>query len=217
MVAGSKHIPVCLRADKCLHDFAEAGGAVVRVPLDQIGALWLNRKGLPVSGKYVHNRWRMIMDEHGFSVKRYNYMILVRCDNAVHREKLRAHNARFCNQDPLLPNVSSDMCLGSISKTHLAYGFKCIKEGISWDHSGQPMRPAGPSKEAIEEHIKNGMFAIILEGRVLDEDPEGIDAIMTSENLDNDQNLPEHEVALLKHVRSTIVELTSAASSDSQA
>ena len=27
---------------------------------------------------------------------------------------------------------------------------------------------------------------------------------MVSENLDNDQNLPEHEVALMKHVRSTI-------------
>ena len=37
------------------------------------------------------------------------------------------------------------------------------------------------------------------------EDPEGIDAIMVSENLDSDQNLPEHEVALLKHVRFTIV------------
>ena len=194
-------------ADRCVKDYAEGGGAIVRVPFDQIGALWLNRKGLPVSGKYVHNRWRSIMEKHGFSVKRYQYMILVRCNRPEHRRKLREHNERFCHQDPLLPNVSSDMVLGSISKTHLAYGFKCIKDGVCWDHSGQPMVPAGPSKEAIQDHIENGIFAIILDGRVLDENPEGVDAIMVSENLDNDQSLPEHEMALLKHVRCTIIEI----------
>ena len=45
-MALSKHeLPVCLRADQCVARFAEAGGVVVRVPLDQIGALWLNRRG----------------------------------------------------------------------------------------------------------------------------------------------------------------------------
>ena len=78
------------------------------------------------------------------------------------------------------------MVLGAISKTHLAYGFKCIKDGVCWDHSVLPMQPAGTSKEAIADHIQNGMYAIILEGRALFEDPEGIDATMVSENLDND-------------------------------
>ena len=86
--------------------------------------------------------------------------------------------------------MNSELLLGSISKTHLAFGFKCIKDGVCWDHSGLPMVPAGPSKDAIADHIENGMSAIILDGRVLTADPEGVDAIMVSENLDNDQNLP---------------------------
>ena len=209
MALSKQGMPVCLRADQCVARFAEAGGVVVRVPLDQIGALWLNRRGLPVSGKYVHNRWRTIMEDHGFAVSRYRHMILVRCDRPEHRQKLREHNERFCNQDPLLPSVCSDLLLGSISKTHLAFGLKCFKARICWDHSGLPMIPAGPSKDAIAEHIENGMLAIVLDGNVLIEDPEGVEAIMVSENLDNDQNLPEHEVALLKHVRATINTLSS--------
>ena len=79
-----------------------------------------------------------------------------------------------CQQDPLLPNVSKEMCLGSISKTHLAVGFKCIKDGVCWDHSALPMKPSGPSKGAIQNHLDHGMLAIILEERGLDVDPEGL-------------------------------------------
>jgi len=99
-MAGSKEpLPVCLRAEKCIHDFAEGNGEIVRAPLDQIGALWVNRRGLPVSGKYVHGRWRKIMDEQGFAVSRYRFMILVRCTTAEKRRQLYEHNERFCNND----------------------------------------------------------------------------------------------------------------------
>ena len=84
----SKDLPVCLKADQCLKEYAEGRGQVVRVLVDECGALWLNRKGLPVSGKYVHHRWRYIMEEQGFSVNRYRHMILVRCDRPEHRQKL---------------------------------------------------------------------------------------------------------------------------------
>ena len=126
---------------------------VVRAPLDQIGALWLNRRGLPVSGKYVHARWRTIVYEQGFAVSRYRHIILVRHNRPEHRQKLREHNERFCNNDPLLPNVSADIVLGSSSKTHLAFGFKCIKDSVNGGHSGLPMKPSGPSKDAIHEHL----------------------------------------------------------------
>ena len=99
-MANSKEpLPVCLRAEKCINDFAEGNGEIVRAPLDQIGALWVNRRGLPVSGKYVHGRWRKIMDEQGFAVSRYRFMILVRCTTSEKRRQLYEHNARFCNND----------------------------------------------------------------------------------------------------------------------
>ena len=210
----SKDLPVNIKADRCISKYAEAGGAVQRVALDQIGAHWLNRKGLPVSGKYVHYRWKLIMEEHGFSVNRYRHMIVVRCDRPEHRQKLREHNERFCANDPLLPKVTSDMVMGSISKTHLAYGFKCIKDGILWDHSGLPMKPSGPSKAAIPNHLDHGMLAVILDEKVLDLDPDGLEAIMVAENLDNDLNLPEHEMALLKHVRNAIMAASGVKNSD---
>ena len=122
------------------------------------------------------------------------------------RHELRSMRTYDCQQDPLLPNVSKEMCLGSISKTHLAFGFKCIKDGICWDHSGLPMKPSGPSKAAIQNHLDHGMLAVILDEKVLDLDPDGLEAIMVAENLDNDLNLPEHEMALLKHVRTAIKE-----------
>ena len=122
------------------------------------------------------------------------------------RHELRSMRTYDCQQDPLLPNVSKEMCLGSISKTHLAFGFKCIKDGILWDHSQLPMKPSGPSKAAIQNHLDHGMLAVILDEKVLDHDPDGLEAIMVAENLDNDLNLPEHEMALLKHVRTAVKE-----------
>ena len=130
------------------------------------------------------------------------------------RHELRSMRTYDCQQDPLLPNVSKEMCLGSISKTHLAFGFKCIKDGICWDHSGLPMKPSGPSKSAIQNHLDHGMLAVILDEKVLDLDPEGLEAIMVAENLDNDLNLPEHEMALLKHVRHAIMDASGVKNSD---
>ena len=99
MADSKEQLPVCLRAEKCIAEYAEGNGLIVRAALDQIGALWLNRRGLPVSGKYVHSRWRKIMEEQGFAVSRYRHMILVRCDSPEHRKKLKEHNTRFCNND----------------------------------------------------------------------------------------------------------------------
>ena len=66
------------------------------------------------------------------------------------------------------------------------------------------MKPTGPSQDIILEHLTHGMMAVILDGRVLLEDPDGVEAIMVRKNLDNDLNLPDHEMALLKHVRTAI-------------
>ena len=61
------------------------------------------------------------------------------------------------------------------------------------------------------------MFAIILDGRVLTDDPKGVYAIIVSDNLDNEQNLPEHEMALLMHARSTAVGIFSSSADAVQA
>ena len=120
---------LCIRAEKFMQRFQIAG--IQRIPVSQIGAHWWNRRSLPVSGKYVHGLWRGILDRQGFVVSRYIRAIVIECKSEPWRTQLNEHNERFCNSDPLLPTMNGrGLCYGSISKTHMIFGLKCIQAAI---------------------------------------------------------------------------------------
>ena len=95
-------------SDLLVSVFAEAALAkyqkgIVCLDVDLIGAHWLSRDGLPVSGQHVHQLWRAILDRHGFGQHLYNHAIVVEVPQGD-LQRLREHNhPRFCGRDPLLP------------------------------------------------------------------------------------------------------------------
>ena len=124
--------PLCIRAETFVAKHEIVG--IQRVHVHKIGAHWWNRRSLPVSGKYVHGLWRGILDRQGFVLSRYIRAIVIECKSEPWRNRLNEHNKRFCNTDPLLPTMNDNRLeYGSISKTHMIFGLKCIQAAIPWD------------------------------------------------------------------------------------
>jgi hypothetical protein len=172
---------------------------IFRVPLDQIGTHPLNRHGLPVSGKHVHHLMRTILENHGFARYRYDHPILLEVAPGKLAE-LREHNEHFTSLDPLLPPASKTMKYGAVTKNHLIHGIKCFANGtVRWDDTKEAMRlPGGPSQ--LKDHIDNGVWAMVLKCEALDEDLDGVKAVMVSSNLEQAVAMPEHEVELLHRI-----------------
>ena len=195
--------PLCIRAETFVAKHEIVG--IQRVHVHKIGAHWWNRRSLPVSGKYVHGLWRGILDRQGFVLSRYIRAIVIECKSEPWRNRLNEHNKRFCNTDPLLPTMNDNRLeYGSISKTHMIFGLKCIQAAIPWDDADSktdpsPMMATGKSKTTILDHLENGVHCLVLR-EAANADEEGVHDLMLSENLDNDHTMPEHEIGLLKHV-----------------
>ena len=174
-----------------------------------------------MSGKYVHGLWRGILDQQGFVVSRYIRAIVIECKSEPWRTQLNDHNERFCNSDPLLPTMNGrGLCYGSISKTHMIFGLKCIQAAIPWDDADNtgdksPMVATGKSKATVQEHLENGVHCLVLREEA-NHDEAGVSDLMLSENLDNDQTMPEHEIGLLKHVSAVICNITKANSTNAE-
>ena len=198
---------LCIRADKFMQRFQIVG--IQRILPSQIGAHWWNRRSLPVSGKYVHGLWRGILGRQGFVVNRYIRAIVIECKSEPWRSQLNEHNQRFCNSDPLLPTMNGrGLCYGSISKTHMIFGLKCIQASVPWDDQDNggdrsPMVATGKSRATVQDHIENGVHCLVLREEA-NHDEAGVSDLMLSENLDNDQTMPEHEIGLLKHITGVI-------------
>ena len=106
--------PLCIRAEHFMRKYEIVG--IQRIPVHRIGAHWWNRRSLPVS------------------VSRYIRAIVIECKSEPWRTQLNDHNQRFCNSDPLLPTMNDrSLIYGSISKTHMISGLKCIQAAIPWD------------------------------------------------------------------------------------
>jgi len=196
----ASELPVCTRAEAAL---AKYNKGVIRLDVDLIGAHWLNRNGLAVSGKHVHASWRTILDRTGFVQHRYQHAIVVEIPE-TDIQRLRAHNQEFCNKDPLLPPVSPLMKFGCLSKTHLIYGLKCFKHGgIRWDDNAEPM-VAPTNADSVNETLENGVYAMVISKQAYLDDPDNLISIMVSGNIDQSVAMPEHEIGLLSSMMSAI-------------
>ena len=196
----SSEVPVCARAEAALAKYSKG---VIRIDVDQIGAHWLNRNGLPVSGKHVHHLWRTILQRHGFVRHRYNHAVVVEMPEGD-LQRLREHNQQFCEKDPLLPKASPNMKYGCLTKTHLIYGLKCFKHGsMRWDDTGEVMT-VPKNAETVKEHIENGVFAMVISKEAFLDNPDHLISIMVSGNLEQSVAMPEHEIALLQSVMSLV-------------
>ena len=156
---------LCIRAENFMSKWQIVG--IQRILVSQIGAHWWNRRSLPVSGKYVHGLWRGILDRQGFVVSRYIRAIVIECKSEPWRSQLNEHNQRFCNSDPLLPTMNGrGLCYGSITKTHMIFGLKCIQASVPWDAADtvdkSPMVATGKSKKTIQDHLENGVHCLVL-------------------------------------------------------
>ena len=140
-----------------------------------------------MSGKYVHGLWRGILGRQGFVVSRYIRAIVIECKSEPWRTQLNDHNQRFCNSDKLLPTMNDrSLIYGSISKTHMIYGLKCIQAAVPWDSENKdertPMMATGKSKGTIQDHLENGVHCLVLKEDA-NNDTNGIRDLMLSENL----------------------------------
>ena len=191
-------VPVCIRAESAIAKYQKG---IVRLDVDLIGAHWLNRGGLPVSGKHVHHLWRTILDRHGFVRHRYDHAVVVEVPEGD-LQRLREHNQQICDQDPLLPPASATMRYGSLTKTHLIYGLKCFKHGtLRWDDTNEVM-VVPKTATAVKEHLQNGIFAMVIDPQAYIDSEDNLISIMLSGNLEQSVAMPEHEIALLQKVMS---------------
>ena len=83
-----------------------------------------------------------------------------------------------------------------------------IQAAIPWDDAdntgeNSPMVATGKSKKSIQDHLEKGLHCLVLREEA-NHDEAGVSDLMLSENLDNDQTMPEHEIGLLKHVSGAI-------------
>ena len=112
------------------------------------------------------------------------------------------------------------LCYGSISKTHMIFGLKCIQAAIPWDDADNtgdksPMVATGKSRPTVQDHLENGVHCLVLREEA-NHDEAGVSDLMLSENLDNDLTMPEHEIGLLKHVSGVIGNITKANSTNAK-
>jgi hypothetical protein len=104
-----------------------------RLKLEHLITHYLNRGGLPLSGKHVHALWNIILFKLGFVKSRYEFVIVIKLQGEE-RAKCVRHNANFHSKDTLLPPFLEeslpDELYGLLTKNHLVMGAKCVKHGM---------------------------------------------------------------------------------------
>jgi len=190
---------MCVRAEEVIKKYSQGRQLI---PIERLGVSPLNR---PVSWKHVHYLMRRIVEKEGFAETRYQRAIAVEPDDSdptgtwKHTKQLAEDS---CGK--LAHPSSADQKLFSvISKNHLICGLQCLKfGGIRWDDTNEVMTPPPPSdgNEQLHKALQKGVWVEVLSSAAIKEDPEGVKALIDSENLDQAHSLPEHEIELLQRL-----------------
>ena len=185
---------VCAQAERCLLQYSLG---IMRIDVDLMGGDPLNRQP---SAKHVHSLWKNIVDHQSFQRHRYNHLIAV----DTHPEQPQ-RVIQWCRtwerlSDGLLPTPTGKESIGVLAHQHLLYGMKGFRHGgLKWEGTQEAMQaPRGEKGDTIRDHLQHGMFVNLLRHEALDEDPEGVAAIVQSYNLDQGTCLAQSEMEVLK-------------------
>lgn len=193
---------LCARAEACLGKYSLG---VRRVDVDCLGGDPFNR--MP-SCKHVHSLWKNIVDHQSFQRHRYNHLIALEAHPERPTRVMDWIKSWERMTGGMLPPPTGKETLGVIAHQHLLYGLKCFRNaGIFWEGSTDLMQPpAGLRGDSVREHLEQGVYTLVLSHAAIDEDPQGVEAIVKSYNLDQATCMAESEIDVLskmvKSVRS---------------
>lgn len=182
------------RAEACRRNYSIG---VMRVDVWSLGPSPMNRA---VSDKYMHALGRQIMDKEGFSRMRYNKVTVLDVD-PINPSDVYEHAHAIAKRSggrvaaPRMKDLNA--CL---TKNHLVLFLQAMASGqVVWDDTNAPMTigSARVKQDELIDTLKHGVWVEKISHKAAAEDPEGVNAIIAADNLDQAFSLTEHEMELV--------------------
>ena len=172
------------------------GRGIQRLPLWKVGPHPINRGGFPLSGKHVMSLGADIVFKRGFQQHLYGHGICLEPEPDSPKVVYNWYK-KMAEKDPLLPTPREGQEYGSIAKSHLSTVLQALSLGsMRWDHDGSPMK-APENAEQLQDHLKHGMYWLVLDHMAIRDHREKVENLMRSANNEQEVSLGENEVAML--------------------
>ena len=171
---------------------------VFRTNVWQLGT---SKKNRAVSDKYAHCLGRRIADVEGFSRARYKNGLCMQPNPDDPHECYRHHCEVVARSAGRLAPPRQRELDEMLWKNHLVLWIQAMDSGVvQWDDTGKLMalKDCKVSQPEFLDTIKHGMYVEKLDYVAWQEDREGVEALISVDNLDQAFSLAEHEMALLR-------------------
>ena len=118
------------------------------------------------------------------------------------------HASQMSKKDRLLPVPRESMVYGVLAKNHLVNWVQAMDSHMTWEHDSSIMEVRADDQE-LSEHTQYGFFMHVIDFQAIVDFPEKVKALMRTNNKDQIQAMPEHEMAMLYKTYEIIQESSS--------
>ena len=141
---------------------------------------------------------KSILEDEGFSNERYKYGYAIESKPSEELVIADHTNKVVKASDGRLAQVPEKRLYGCLAKNHLVLFLQALKNGkIRWDHDpSRPMAMVRPDQE-LKNALDLGLDMWIIGWEAQDEDPEGIKALVASDNLEAARAKADSEVDIM--------------------
>jgi hypothetical protein len=175
----------------------------VRLDVNSVGPSPLNRGGLDVNVRYVHNDVCANIDSDGYDPARPQPGIVIRRTTADGLKRLLAHTTQMRQGSdawpPMITNILTNECLAG---NHLTTGFQLFKCQKKDPFTGRVWKCV--DDEDLELILTEGFQYFVLKDDVSDADAE---FISSWRNADQNQNQQNSEASLAKNVQTVMIKM----------
>jgi len=134
-----------------------------------VGASPLNRDGLLTNGHVVHGDILVSINKDGHGPGLTKPAPCIHYTDLAKLEKLLEHNRRIkANAPGLMPDVSHDMCFGSLASTHYNTGLRCGHQGMLSPVVGD-LRAIMDKDSTFKDAVQHGHTWLVLPDTIPDE------------------------------------------------
>jgi len=140
-----------------------------RIAPHLVGASYLNRDGLLTNGHVVHGDILVSINKDGHDPSLTKPAPCIHYTDLAKLEKLLEHNRRIkANAPGLMPDVSHDMCFGSLASTHYNTGLRCGHQGMLSPVVGD-LRAIMDKDSTFKDAVQHGHTWLVLPDTIPDE------------------------------------------------